>query len=139
METPEALSWAELQERLTRIMALTPSYADFGSKDSCALRVLRLRDIAEFCGIERKHLYFIRRGERKPQLFTPPVQRKLTWFFREWEAGRLVKERGFDGKWRVVHPASQISADATAARASTIQASVDFFTSRLTVKPHGRG
>ncbi|HEX8807741.1 MAG TPA: hypothetical protein VF760_01965 [Xanthobacteraceae bacterium] len=136
MATPESfLSWAELQERLTTIMAQLPTFSHLASRDPCAQAVLRLRDIAEFCGIERKHLYFIRRGERVTQLYTEAVQRKLTWFFTEWDAGRLAKRRQADGKWRIsaLHPQSEVHPDAPAPRPSTLAASIDFLTGRLKV------
>ncbi|HEX8784256.1 MAG TPA: hypothetical protein VF764_12840 [Steroidobacteraceae bacterium] len=134
----EFLSWEQLQDRLTRIMLDLPTFSALASRDPCVLAVVRLRDIAEFCGIHRKHLYFIRRGERVTQLYTEPVQRKLTWFFTEWDAGRLEKRRQADGKWRISvrDPQSQGPADAPLPRPAgspAVTAAVDFLTGRLTV------
>ena len=132
---PEALSWEQLQARLTAIMHDLPTYSDFASRDPCFLKIVRLRDIAEFCRIERKHLYFIRRGERVTQLYTEAVQRKLSWFFHEWDAGRLEKRREPDGKWRIGqrYPQPQGPADAPHAGSPTLEAAVDFSTGRLSL------
>lgn len=137
MEAPEILSWEALRERLTKIMAELPPYMAFGGKDPCALRILRLRDIAEWCGIGRKQLYFIRRGERTAQLFTPEVQRKLSWFFHQWDRGALAKEKQADGKWRLGYrnPQSQVPADAPDAGQARLSAQVSWLDGRLKVLP----
>lgn len=134
MEAIPNLSWAEIAERLTRIMHDLPVSWAFHT-DPCAGRQLRLRDIAEWTGIERNHLYYVRRGERLAR--NDRNQQRLSRFFAEWDAGKLVKARGPDGKWRVQHfdPASEIPADAPDEGKTGISAQISWFNGTLKVKP----
>ena len=108
MEQVNILPWVELQRRLTNIMKeLPPSWQFHSGDEACTQKILRLRDIAEWTGIYRMTMYDIRSG-RRSGIFTPDKQLKLSRFFALWDAGKLVKGKGPDGKWRVIHvdPAS---------------------------------
>lgn len=137
METPPDLSWDELKERLTKIMVALPPAWSYNNRDPCMRAILRLRDISDFTGISRKHLYYIRRGERTPQLFTEKIQRTLSWFFFNWDRGALRKEEQADGSWRIVFrdPQPQVSADATHARQTGLSAQISWESGRLKVVP----
>lgn len=124
------LSWAELQQRLTKILMDSPRPETLGRGGDCIQRIIRLRDIANYTGIYRAEIYRVRRGERS---LKPDVQKVLSWFFGNLDRGKLVKEKQADGKWRIVPAAQKVSADATHERASAIAATVDFATGRLTV------
>lgn len=134
VDLPEILTWGELQARLTGILDASPRPEYLKNPDPCIQRVIRLRDIATYCGIDRQEVYRVRRGERS---LKPEVQKRLSWFFGFLDCGKLVKEKQADGKWRIVrapkpnYPASQVSADAAHARSPSIQASVDFMTGKL--------
>ena len=125
----EILSWEEISSRLTKIMHATP-YAGIHARDPCALASIRLRDIAEYCRIEPKNLYRIRRGER---LLHDRPQRELSWFFHALDQGRLVKELGPDGKYHIRsrNPQPQVHADEAHARPSSYAATVDFLNAKV--------
>ena len=130
MDSPEALPWAVLQERLTAILDASPRCEYLKNPDPCIQRIIRLRDIAQYCGIERHEVYRARRGERS---LKPNVQKLLSWFFFSLDRGELVKEKQADGKWRIVHQAPQVPAHAPHARPPSLKAQVDFTTGRLKV------
>lgn len=137
METPEPLSWYELQERLTKIMRELPPQWSYHSKDPCVGKILRLRDIAEWCGIERNHLYEVRRGERKEALFTAKIQSKLTWFFHQWDKGLLEKRQDPNGRWILCYRNQKPDGTPvqTDAGPSPIEAKVSWWKGTLTLKP----
>jgi hypothetical protein len=124
------LSWGELQLRLTAILDASPRPEYLKNPDPCIQRVIRLRDIAVYCGIDRQEVYRVRRGERS---LKPEVQKVLSWFFGNLDSGKLVKECQADGKWRIVYrnPASKVPADAAYAGSPAIKAQVDFLTGKL--------
>lgn len=111
------LSWAEIRQRLTAIMAATPRGEQF-LHDPSAKLVLRIRDIAHYTGIDHPVICHARAGTRE---MAPAIQRKLSWFFQNWDLGRLTKELQADGKARVVYrdPKSQAYADETRPREVT--------------------
>lgn len=125
---PEILPWAVLQVRLTAIMDASPRSEYLKGRDPCIHRIIRLRDIANYCGIDRQEIYRVRRGERS---LKPEVQRRLSWFFWNFDRGKLVKEKGGDGKWRIVLARAQSPADASDAGPPPIEATVDFLSGRL--------
>lgn len=130
METPEILPWAILQGRLTWILEQSPRPEYLKNPDPCIQRVIRLRDIATYCQIDRQEIYRVRRGERR---LKPEVQVKLSWFFFNFDRGRIRKEKCPDGRWRIVPARAQVPADAPHAGAKTIEASVDFLKGSLTL------
>jgi hypothetical protein len=61
----------------------------------------------------------------------------LSAFFADFDAGRLVKGIGPDGKWRLQHfdPASEVPADAPDTRQAGISAQVSWDKGTLHLKP----
>jgi hypothetical protein len=122
----------ELQQRLTAIMEASPRNEYLNSRrDPCIQRIIRLRDIAVYCGVDRQDIYRVRRGER---ILKPDLQRKLSWFFFNLDRGRLTKELEGDGRWRIIPAKAQVPAAAPDAGPPAIEATVDFATGRLTLK-----
>lgn len=130
MEIPEVLPWAVLQERLTWILEQSPRPEYLKNPDPCIQSVIRLRDIADYCRLQRQEIYRVRRGDRR---LKPEVQRVLSWFFFNFDRGRLMKEKCPDGRWRIVPARPQVPADAPHAGPAAIEATVDFLSGRLTL------
>ena len=126
--SPEPLGWAVLQQRLTVIMEASPRNEYLQNPDPCIQRIIRLRDIADYCDLDKHEIHHARRGDRP---LKPEVQKRLSWFFFNLDRGILVKEKQVDGKWRIVHTAQKVPADAPDAGPKAIKAQVDFATGRL--------
>lgn len=135
MAITEALSWAQIAERLTLLMHELPPSWSYHMKDTCVASQLRLRDIADWTGIERKHLYFMRRGERAVLVNRPDNQRKLSLFFELWDAHKLVKGKDADGRWRIHHTQPQVPAHEAHAGAAGLSAQISWADGTLKVKP----
>lgn len=130
MDLPDILPWATLQVRLTWVLEQSPRPEYLKNPDPCIQRVIRLRDIADYCRLQRQEIYRVRRGDRR---LKPEVQQVLSWFFFNFDRGRIAKEKCLDGKWRIVPAKPQVPADAADARPKAIEATVDFLNGRLTL------
>lgn len=130
MDLPDILPWATLQVRLTWVLEQSPRPEYLKNPDPCIQRVIRLRDIADYCRLQRQEIYRVRRGDRR---LKPEVQQVLSWFFFNFDRGRIAKEKCLDGKWRIVPTKPQVPADAADARPKAIEATVDFLNGRLTL------
>jgi hypothetical protein len=130
------MSWEAIRQRLLDLVKQMPHVAMSYAHDPEAGRPLRLTEIARWCGIDFRRLYDIRSGRRR-ELNRPETQRKLSDFFAQWDAGKLVKSK-VDGKWRITHfdPASEVPADAPAAPPpGAIAAQVNWQRGTLRIKP----
>jgi hypothetical protein len=130
------MSWEAIRQRLLDLVKQMPPVAMSYAHDPEAGRPLRLTEIARWCGIDFRRLYHIRAG-RNPQARRPETQRKLSDFFAQWDAGKLVKAK-VNGRWCITHfdPASEVPADAPAPPPQgAIAAQVNWQRGTLRIKP----
>jgi len=116
VDSPEIIPWAEISRRLYAVMEATPPTGKILHSRE-AKKVIRIKDIAKYCGIEWKTIYRLAKGERQHERH----QRKLSNFFWAWDRGRLTKEEQVDGTWLIIYrdPQSQAHADEAGSGAVT--------------------
>jgi hypothetical protein len=98
VDSTELMPVHEIVRRLVAIRAATPPNGAWLKKTTPVYQHLSIRDIARFAGFDKTILYKVANGV-PPK---PSVQKQLTWFFRIWDKGYLVKER-IDGKGVLVY------------------------------------
>ncbi len=79
-----------------------------------AREILRVRDIADYCGFQRKRIYHIGDGSREYNY--DDTQSKISKFFYLWERGLLRKVEGADGKWRIIYQEPKAPSDEASSR-----------------------
>lgn len=90
MESLETLSQDRIALRLSQVKAVSPQAAE--ARKPGNQHILRLSDIAAYIGVPRGTFY-------KPSAVAK-YQKELSWFFRLWDSGALVKEK-VNGVWGV--------------------------------------